>query len=88
MNERTDQASARQGKAIVIRRGAFIFRSSRAAIFAGFGLVFAFSPLARSVTLAWDPSTDPTVIGYFLYYGTKAGIFHIRLTSAAQRARP
>lgn len=42
---------------------------------ASLGLVFAFSPLARGVTLAWDPSPDPTVVGYFLYYGNQSGNF-------------
>ena len=27
----------------------------------------------QSVTLAWNPSTDPTVVGYNLYYGGKSG---------------
>src|SRR6516164_2636534 len=59
----------------VIHRGAAIPRFSRTAVFATLGLVFAFSPLARGVTLAWDPSTDPTVVGYFLYYGNQSGNF-------------
>ena len=36
------------------------------------GLLLAWLSDARaatSVTLAWDPSTDPTVVGYILYYG-------------------
>ncbi len=28
---------------------------------------------AQSVTLAWNPSTDPTVIGYDIYYGGASG---------------
>jgi Fibronectin type III domain len=28
-----------------------------------------------SVTLAWEPSTDPTVIGYNLYYGGESGAY-------------
>ena len=29
----------------------------------------------KSVTLAWDPSTDPTVVGYRLRYGTSSGSY-------------
>lgn len=28
---------------------------------------------ARTISLAWDPSPDPTVIGYNVYYGTVSG---------------
>ena len=39
----------------------------------------AFSPLrvsaADGVTLAWDPSSDPTVTGYNLYYGGATGTY-------------
>src|SRR5208282_1669728 len=27
----------------------------------------------QSVTLAWNPSTDPTVVGYNIYYGGASG---------------
>ena len=30
---------------------------------------------AGSVTLAWDPSTDPTVTGYNVYYGGASGTY-------------
>ena len=30
---------------------------------------------AASVTLAWDPNTEPDIAGYRLYYGTPAGNF-------------
>ena len=30
-------------------------------------------PPGQSVTLAWNPSTDPTVVGYKLYYGGASG---------------
>jgi len=30
---------------------------------------------AQSVTLAWDLDTDPTVVGYRLYYGTSSGSY-------------
>ena len=31
---------------------------------------------AASVKLAWDPSPEPLVTGYRLYYGTSSGILH------------
>jgi hypothetical protein len=30
---------------------------------------------AASVTLAWDPNSDPDIIGYNLYYGKASGIY-------------
>jgi hypothetical protein len=30
---------------------------------------------AQSVTLAWDPSLDPTIAGYRLYDGTSSGVY-------------
>lgn len=30
---------------------------------------------AGSVTLAWDPVTDPVVTGYQILYGTKTGVY-------------
>jgi hypothetical protein len=37
-------------------------------------LVFIFSAAAeQSVTLAWDPNTEPDLAGYVLYYGTNSG---------------
>ena len=32
-------------------------------------VMLADAPVSQSVTLAWDPSPDSTVVGYFLYYG-------------------
>jgi len=29
----------------------------------------------RSITLAWDPSPDPSVVGYYLYYGTASHVY-------------
>ena len=33
----------------------------------------ATAPPGQSATLAWNPSTDPTVVGYNLYYGGASG---------------
>jgi len=33
------------------------------------------SPPGTSITLAWDPSTDPSVVGYHLYYGVASGTY-------------
>ena len=32
-------------------------------------------PAGQSATLAWNPSTDPTVVGYNLYYGGTSGTY-------------
>jgi len=39
------------------------------------GILFitAFTGLAANVTLAWDPSPDPQVVGYRIYYGAASG---------------
>ena len=40
------------------------------------GMVFLLqlpASATQSVTLAWNPSTDPTVVGYNLYYGGASG---------------
>ena len=35
----------------------------------------ASSILQRSITLAWDPSTDPSVVGYRVYVGSACGVY-------------
>jgi hypothetical protein len=32
-------------------------------------------PSAQQVTLGWNASLDPTVVGYYLYYGTTSGVY-------------
>jgi hypothetical protein len=34
---------------------------------------------AQSVSLGWDPSPDPTVVGYAVHYGTHSGIYTSRV---------
>src|SRR5262245_34508654 len=34
---------------------------------------------ALTLTLAWDPSTDPSVVGYILSYGTASGSYTTQL---------
>ena len=38
-------------------------------------LAIAAPAAAENVTLMWDPSTDPTVLGYVLYIGTQPGVY-------------
>ena len=40
-----------------------------------------------SVTLAWNPTTDLTVGGYRIYYGTASGTYN-KMVQASQRAQP
>ncbi len=46
-------------------------------------ILFALMPLpvcaAGTVTLAWRPSTDPTVVGYDIYQGTTSGVYTSKL---------
>jgi hypothetical protein len=47
-------------------------------IFAFFTALPAFGtndPAGQSVTLAWDASPDPTVVGYDVYYGVASGTY-------------
>jgi hypothetical protein len=37
--------------------------------------LFLLTPDAKSVTLAWDVDSDPTIVGYRLYYGTSSGSY-------------
>jgi hypothetical protein len=47
-----------------------------ATIVAGLGSLFASSSaFAINVSLAWDPSPDPTVAGYTIYYGNYSGVY-------------
>jgi len=47
---------------------------------AGFCLSLCAAARAQqTVTLGWDPDTDPTVVGYVLYYGTASQQYTIRL---------
>jgi hypothetical protein len=58
-----------------------VFVWSRRVLFGSFllGVSFAVMQLsafaAGSVTLAWDPSTDPVVTGYNVYYGGASGTY-------------
>lgn len=38
---------------------------------------------SQSVTLAWDPSLDPVVVGYAVYYGTTSGDYTSRVDVGA-----
>jgi Fibronectin type III domain len=43
---------------------------------------FCFTPMAwadQAITLAWDASTDPAVMGYVVYYGTASGNYTTRM---------
>lgn len=39
---------------------------------------------AQAVTLAWDPSPDPDVTGYAIYYGTNSGNYTTRVDVGCQ----
>ena len=40
-------------------------------------LVAKHAPTNQVVTLEWNPSTDKTVVGYKIYYGTMSGIYTV-----------
>ena len=52
-------------------------RAERAALnsllLSAIALITQLSAFAQNVTLAWNPSTDPTVVGYNIYYGGASG---------------
>ena len=39
----------------------------------GMALIIQLPAFAQNVTLVWNPSTDPTVVGYNIYYGGASG---------------
>src|SRR5262245_26709963 len=43
------------------------------------GLVFSQSALASSVSITWEASVDPGVVGYLLYIGTTSGNYTLKL---------
>ena len=51
---------------------------------AGVALCFLGITSAQAVTLAWDPSPDPEVAGYAVYYGTNSGHYSTRIDVGAQ----
>lgn len=38
---------------------------------------------AHNVTLGWNPSVDPTAVGYAVYYGTNSGVYSSRVDAGA-----
>ena len=42
------------------------------------------APSAFGVGLAWDPSPDPNVVGYAVYYGTSSGSYPLRVDVGLQ----
>src|SRR6266403_180742 len=61
---------------IIANRIAAAALSRFIALFVGAASYFTFSSaFALSVTLAWNPSPDPTVAGYTIFYGNYNGIY-------------
>jgi hypothetical protein len=52
---------------------------SQAALLCMLCLVLSQGALGASVVLAWDPSIDPAVVGYFLYIGTASESYSMKL---------
>ncbi len=63
----------------------FESRSFKAKVLLGGALIAAsfvtFAQAQSSVTLGWNASPDPSVLGYYLYYGSKSAIYTNRLSS-------
>ncbi len=56
-----------------------IVMNSRLAKFVAVAAIFSFATGAfaetRSVTLSWDPNTEPDIAGYKVYWGTSSGVY-------------
>jgi hypothetical protein len=52
-----------------------VLHTLRGLAFGLFSLLLPVSALAGEVTLAWDPTADPNVAGYRLYYGHQKGTY-------------
>ena len=60
-----------QLKKIAVRHAALVLF-----LLSGVAMLFPASALAtQNVTFAWDPSTDPNVVGYNIYYGTTSHVY-------------
>ena len=67
---------------LFIRRKIRWFANAAAALFAAFAC--ALPAFAGQIGLAWDASVDPTVTGYFVYYGTASHSYSSRLDAGNQ----
>jgi hypothetical protein len=71
---------------VIYRVAAFLLRgryiSHSLVIGAIFGLAQVSTFAAGSVTLAWMPSADPSVVGYNLYYGGASGSYTNKIPAA------
>ena len=56
-------------KSLTLRR-----RATSALVFLG-ALVCAQAAAADTLTLQWDPNSEPEVTGYLVYIGTQSGIY-------------
>src|SRR6516225_8186017 len=55
------------------------------------GIVFlaiAGTARASTLTIAWDPSSDPSVAGYVLYWGAQSGVYTNSLNVGLQTSQP
>src|SRR6516162_6818261 len=55
------------------------------------GIVFfavAGTARASTLTIAWDPSSDPNVAGYMLYWGAQSGVYTNSLNVGLQTSQP
>jgi hypothetical protein len=50
-------------------------KTSRSIILLALLALFATPLFAGSVTVTWDPNTEPDVVGYTVYYGTQSGVY-------------
>ena len=46
-------------------------------------VLITFNTTAGTITLAWDPNPDPTVVGYRIYYGGASGVYTNMLNAGA-----
>lgn len=56
-----------------------VLRASLALTFLVLFASFAAAQSGQNFVLAWNPSTDPTVVGYVVYFGTSSGVYTNRV---------
>ena len=52
-----------------------MFKTSRAFVLLALLVLVATTVHAASVTVTWDPNTEPDVTGYMVFYGTQSGVY-------------
>ena len=54
-----------------------MLKTTRDSILLALLILVAATVHAASVTVTWDPNTEPDVTGYVVFYGTQSGVYTV-----------